>query len=77
MSRFLKSWYTAGWSLEAGDAVFRRRPLENPVLFFRKRDGNVAAPVDCCPHRFAPLSMGTRARRMLEKPIAERDASLG
>jgi nitrite reductase/ring-hydroxylating ferredoxin subunit len=55
------TWYMAAWSEElAGDALFRRRLLGDPVLFFRKADGAIAAMVDRCPHRFAPLSMGTR-----------------
>lgn len=54
------AWYMASWSHEIGDALFKRRLLGEPMLLFRKRDGSVAAMVDRCPHRFAPLSMGTR-----------------
>ena len=58
---FLRNaWYMAGWSHEVGDALLRRRLLGDPVLLFRKEDGGVAAMIDRCPHRFAPLSMGTR-----------------
>jgi phenylpropionate dioxygenase-like ring-hydroxylating dioxygenase large terminal subunit len=59
---FLRNaWYMAGWSDEVGDALLRRRLLGDPVLLFRKEDGGIAAMTDRCPHRFAPLSMGTRS----------------
>lgn len=54
------AWYMAAWSHEVGEALLRRRLLGDPVLLFRKTDGVVAAMVDRCPHRYAPLSMGTR-----------------
>ncbi|MEZ5742836.1 MAG: aromatic ring-hydroxylating dioxygenase subunit alpha [Sphingomonadaceae bacterium] len=61
MAAFLRNcWYMAAWSHEVGDALFRRRLLGDPVLLYRKQDGSVAALTDRCPHRFAPLSMGTR-----------------
>jgi len=52
----------AAWGGEVSDALLRRRLLGDPVLLFRKQDGTVAAMVDRCPHRFAPLSLGTRDR---------------
>lgn len=61
MKQFLANcWYMAAWSHEVGDALFRRRLAGEPVLLFRKEDGTIAALVDRCPHRFAPLSMGER-----------------
>ena len=58
---FLRNaWYMAAWSHEIGEILFRRRLLGEPMLLFRKQDGTVAAMVDRCPHRFAPLSLGTR-----------------
>jgi vanillate O-demethylase monooxygenase subunit len=54
------AWYMAGWSAEVGEALLRRRLLGDPVLLFRKNDGSVAALIDRCPHRFAPLSLGER-----------------
>lgn len=52
-------WYQAGWS----DDVTDRQPLVRtilgePILFYRKTDGTIAALLDRCPHRFAPLSAG-------------------
>jgi nitrite reductase/ring-hydroxylating ferredoxin subunit len=58
---FLKSiWYMAGWSAELTDQLLSRRLFDRPVVLFRKKDGSVAALADRCPHRFAPLSLGTR-----------------
>lgn len=56
----LDAWYMAAWSDEVGEALFRRRLLGEPILLFRLEDGSVTALTDRCPHRFAPLSMGTR-----------------
>ncbi|MFM5931323.1 MAG: Rieske 2Fe-2S domain-containing protein [Novosphingobium sp.] len=61
MAEFLRNcWYMAGWSYEIGEAPLRRRLLGDPMVFYRLADGSVGALVDRCPHRFAPLSMGTR-----------------
>ena len=58
---FLRNcWHMVAWSEEIGESLFRRRLLDEPVLLYRKLDGTVAALVDRCPHRFAPLSIGTR-----------------
>lgn len=59
-SKFVRNiWYVGLWSheLPAG-ALVARTILNQPVLFFRREDGTVAAISDTCPHRFAPLSMG-------------------
>jgi vanillate O-demethylase monooxygenase subunit len=59
--KFLRNaWYMAGWEHEVGEGLFSRRLLGEPVVLFRKGDGTIAAMVDRCPHRFAPLSKGTR-----------------
>ncbi|MFM5930300.1 MAG: Rieske 2Fe-2S domain-containing protein [Novosphingobium sp.] len=61
MAEFLRNcWYMAGWSDEIGEAPLRRRLLGDPMVFYRLKDGSVGALVDRCPHRFAPLSLGTR-----------------
>jgi vanillate O-demethylase monooxygenase subunit len=52
-------WYVALWSEElAPGAIVARTILNEPLVFFRKQDGAVAALVDRCAHRAAPLSMG-------------------
>jgi len=53
-------WYMAGWSDEVGEGLLRRRILGEPILLYRAGDGAVVALTDRCPHRFAPLSAGTR-----------------
>ena len=61
MSAFLRNcWYMAGWSEELGDEGLARRIADRPVFLWRLQDGSVAAVLDRCPHRFAPLSRGTR-----------------
>lgn len=59
LERYLKScWYMAAWSEEIGPTGLARRILDRPTFLFRLSDGSVAALLDRCPHRFAPLSRG-------------------
>ncbi len=61
MERYLKNaWYMAGWSDEVGDTGLVREILGRPTFLYRLANGGVAAVHDRCPHRFAPLSKGTR-----------------
>jgi len=54
-------WYVGALSDEVDDeALFARRLLDRPVLFYRRQDGTIAAMLDRCPHRFAYLSKGRR-----------------
>jgi vanillate O-demethylase monooxygenase subunit len=55
-----KCWYMAGWGDEVGAAGLSRRICDRPVYLYRLEDGGIAAIEDRCPHRFAPLSRGTR-----------------
>jgi len=53
------AWYVAAWSDDLADGqLLARTILKQPVVLYRKADGNVAALEDRCPHRFAPLHMG-------------------
>jgi phenylpropionate dioxygenase-like ring-hydroxylating dioxygenase large terminal subunit len=53
------AWYVAAWSDDLADGqLLPRTIMHQPVVLYRKADGNVAALEDRCPHRFAPLSMG-------------------
>ena len=53
------AWYVAGWSDDIGDRTpVARTIMDEPIVFYRKADGGVAAIEDRCAHRFAPLSMG-------------------
>jgi phenylpropionate dioxygenase-like ring-hydroxylating dioxygenase large terminal subunit len=53
------AWYVAAWSDDLADgALLARTMLKEPVVLYRKSDGNAVALQDRCPHRFAPLHMG-------------------
>ncbi len=61
MAQFpLNCWYMAAWSHEVGEAPLSRRIADRPTALYRLADGSVAALLDRCPHRFAPLSRGER-----------------
>ena len=53
------AWYVAAWSegISQGQLV-GLTIMGEPIAFYRKADGLVAAIEDRCPHRFAPLHMG-------------------
>lgn len=61
---FLKNtWYLAALSTEVNSKnLMHRKIIGESVLLYRKENGEIAAIHDRCPHRFAPLSKGTRAR---------------
>ncbi len=60
MAYLRNAWYVAAWSDEVGiAAALRRTLLDEPVALFRDEHGALHAVVDRCPHRFAPLSMGS------------------
>lgn len=59
---FLRNgWYCAGWSSELGPAPVGRRMLGEPVMLFRAENGEPVALEGRCPHRFAPLHLGSVA----------------
>jgi phenylpropionate dioxygenase-like ring-hydroxylating dioxygenase large terminal subunit len=55
----LNCWYVAATSDEVGRSLLARQALGRRLLLFRTADGQPAALDDRCPHRAAPLSMGT------------------
>jgi vanillate O-demethylase monooxygenase subunit len=59
--RFVRNaWYVALWSHELPEGkLVHQTIMREPIVFFRKEDGSIAAIIDRCSHRFAPLSMGT------------------
>lgn len=61
-------WYMAGWSGELGTSGLVREIADRPVYLYRLENGEPAAVVNRCPHRFAPLSMGTREGDVLVCP---------
>jgi len=59
---YLKNtWYIAALSTEVdGTALFERKILGESILIYRKQDGQAVALRNRCPHRFAPLILGSR-----------------
>ncbi|MBL0421109.1 aromatic ring-hydroxylating dioxygenase subunit alpha [Ramlibacter sp. AW1] len=58
MAFLRNTWYVAAWTSEIGRDLFHRTILGEPVLMFRREDGQVVAMQDRCPHRFVPLHLG-------------------
>ncbi len=59
--KFIRNaWYMAGWAEEVDDGkILTRKVIGEPLVLFRGKDGSIAALEDRCPHRWAPLSLGT------------------
>lgn len=53
------AWYVACTPDEFADKPLGRKICGESIAFFRDGDGKVAAVEDFCPHRGAPLSLGT------------------
>jgi phenylpropionate dioxygenase-like ring-hydroxylating dioxygenase large terminal subunit len=52
-------WYVIAWDHEVPtQGLFARTVLGEPIVLFRKADGQVVAMQDRCCHRLAPLSKG-------------------
>ena len=52
-------WQVAAYSSEVSRSLLKRRLLNEGVVFYRTLSGEVVAMQDRCPHRYAPLSLGT------------------
>lgn len=52
-------WYVVAWSDDLVHALTPRTVLGEPLVLYRTQDGDPVALADLCPHRYAPLSMGT------------------
>jgi phenylpropionate dioxygenase-like ring-hydroxylating dioxygenase large terminal subunit len=59
--KFLRNaWYVAMFASDLPEEkIVHQTILNEPIAFWRREDGGVAAIRDVCPHRFVPLSMGT------------------
>ncbi len=68
MAFLMNAWYAAAWSHEIRDKPFRRVLLNQPVVLFRKQNGEALAFTNICPHRFAPLHLGTVVNDAIECP---------
>ena len=53
------TWYVACTPEEIDEHPLGRKICGEPIVFYRGADGQVAALEDFCPHRGAPLSLGT------------------
>lgn len=60
MSYLRNAWTQAAWATElAPGTLLARTLLDEPLVLYRDANGMPHALADRCPHRFAPLSMGT------------------
>jgi phenylpropionate dioxygenase-like ring-hydroxylating dioxygenase large terminal subunit len=59
------SWYVAAWDRELTRGLLARTILEEPIVLYRKEDGEAVALEDRCCHRQLPLSMGKLERDRL------------
>lgn len=64
----LNTWYAAGFRDEFGSKPLMRTLLERDIVFYRTGNGDLVALDDRCPHRFAPLHMGTVVDNALKCP---------
>lgn len=59
MTTFIhNAWYAVCWSHELVDKPQAKRVLGEDIAVYRTKSGLAAAVEDCCPHRFAPMSLG-------------------
>ncbi|MGB0630002.1 MAG: Rieske 2Fe-2S domain-containing protein [Alphaproteobacteria bacterium] len=59
MSNFIhNAWYAVCWCHELEDRPAAKRVLGKDLAVYRTQSGVAAAVEDCCPHRFAPMSLG-------------------
>lgn len=61
-------WYCAGWTGDLSVAPIGRRMLGEQVMIYRAESGEPIAVEGRCPHRFAPLHMGTVANDRVTCP---------
>ncbi len=62
------TWYVAAWSSELKAEPLGRKLLGEPVVLFRGENNEVVAANDMCPHRFAPLHLGSVVGGAIECP---------
>jgi vanillate O-demethylase monooxygenase subunit len=52
------AWYIGAWDYEVTRSLTMRHMLDEPVLLYRKENGDAVAMSDKCPNRYAPLHRG-------------------
>ena len=55
----LNCWWVAAFSKDIEEKLYPTTLMNIPVVLYRKKDGQVVAMEDRCPHRALPLSLGT------------------
>lgn len=53
------TWYPLTWSRNLNNQISKHRVIEEDIVAYRDSQGKVVALEDMCPHRMAPLSIGT------------------
>ncbi|KKC23919.1 aromatic ring-hydroxylating dioxygenase subunit alpha [Sphingomonas sp. SRS2] len=61
-------WYVVALPEEVSLAPFARTILDQPLVMFRQEDGTPTVLLDICPHRFAPLSLGSIRNGVIQCP---------
>ena len=61
VARLANYWYVACQSTELKRKPLARTILGTPLVLFRNHEGSACALLDRCPHRNAPLSLGSIA----------------
>ncbi|WP_150301314.1 aromatic ring-hydroxylating dioxygenase subunit alpha [Pseudomonas profundi] len=53
------TWYPLTWARNLEQSISRHRVIEEDIVAYRDTKGQVVALRDLCPHKMAPLSIGT------------------
>jgi len=66
---FLRNrWYVAAYSNEVTRKPLARTLLDEKLVLYRTEAGEAVLVEDTCPHRFAPLSLGTLVGNSIQCP---------
>lgn len=68
MTFLMDSWYCVGWSSDLIEKPIGLKALGKPLVVYRDEAGELVALEGRCPHRFAPLSLGTVAGDKIQCP---------
>lgn len=53
------AWYVLAWASElSSNSLLARQVMGDPIVAYRKRNGEPFALLDRCPHKLVPLSLG-------------------